>query len=143
MTQEQEISVPTLAELLSRLGYKAEEVERGVVRSSFSGTRILAQVYEPGSLQFVAGWSEFPSSFDLNDANEFNSNYRFGSVYLSDDNLTLQSNFLFDPAEDDAEGKLQLMVSLFEGLIRELLEMLREDGKQLVDADEGGGTTNS
>lgn len=136
MTQENETPVPTLADLLSRLGYKAEEVERGVVRSSFSGTRVLAQAFEPGSLQFVAGWSEYPAKFDLAEANEFNSNFRFGSVYLSDGNLTLQSNFLFDPAEEDAEGKLQLAVSLFEGLIRELLEMLREDGEPLADAEE-------
>lgn len=142
MTQEHEIAVPTLAELLSKLGYKAEQVERGVVKSSFSGTRVLARAYEPGSLQFVAGWSEFPPSFDLAKANEFNSNFRFGCVYLSDNNLTLQSNFLFDPAEDDAEGKLQLTVSIFEGLIRELLEMLDEDREPLADADEGVEATS-
>ncbi len=136
MTQEHEIPVPTLAELLSRLGYKAEQVESGVIKSSFSGTRVLAQACEPGSLQFIAGWSEFPAAFDLANANKFNSRFRFGSVYLSGDNLTLQSNFLFDPAEDDAEGKLQLAVSIFEGLIHELLEMLREGDEPLADADE-------
>lgn len=144
MTQEHETPVPTLAELLSRLGYKAEEGERGVVKSSFSGTHVLAQAYELRSLQFVAGWSDFPASFDLKDANEFNSKFRFGSVYFSEGNLTLQANFLFDPAEDDAEGKLQMTVSLFEGLIRELLEMLRnEDDKQLADADESVEATSS
>lgn len=142
MTQENEASIPTLAELFSRLGYKAEEVERGVVRSSFSGTRVLAQARDPGSLQFMAGWTD-PGSFDLANANEFNSKFRFGSVYLSDGNVTLQSNFLFDASEAEAEGKLQLAVSLFEGLIRELLEMLREDDELLADTDEEVAETSS
>ena len=122
----QDTGTEVLTKLLSTIGYQAERLDDAVVQSSFSATSVFVQWYSSGSIQLVAGWNEPPESFDLGAANAFNAQYRFGSVSLDEDALTLQANFFFDPAAPDAEDVLRKAVKTFEGLIQKLLAALEE-----------------
>lgn len=115
-----------LAALLSKAGYQAERIDPTVIQSSFSGTSVYVQWYGSGSIQFIAGWSEPPEEFDLEEVNDFNSNYRFGSVFIEDGSVTLQSNFFFDPQADNAEEGLRKSIQVFEGLILQLLNKMSD-----------------
>lgn len=126
MTEQDEAVSVTVANILQDLGYRSEEVREGVIKSSFSGTKVMVQSYDGETVQFVALWSELPASFDFETANKFNSSYRFGSVFLNESSLALQANFLFNPREKDSASKLQMAVSIFEGLIGELIDLMSE-----------------
>lgn len=115
-----------LVALLGEAGYQAERIDPTVIQSSFSGTSVYVQWYDSGSIQFIAGWSEAPEEFDLEKVNDFNSTYRFGSVFVEDGSVTLQANFFFDPQADNAEELLRKAIQVFEGLILQLLSKMKD-----------------
>lgn len=116
--------VSLIAKVVLDLGYRSQAEDNRVL-TSVSGTKTAINWVEPGSLQFSAGILAIPSSFGLEQVNEYNRQYRFASIYLNPDgSLVLQSDFLFDPEHSDHADQLEKMLGLFEACSTELRQAL-------------------
>lgn len=112
-----------IAQALQGLGYRAQVLDDQIV-TSVGGIKAGVRWYEPGSVQFATGVSAVPDTFGLLQVNEFNSQYRFGTLYKQGANLFLQSNFLVDTNVDDLSEQLDSMVTIFEGLATEVRQAI-------------------
>lgn len=109
-----------LVEVLGDLGYRAK-VEDDVVISSVGGVRMSVQLYGSNSIQLATGMRGIPETFGLEQVNEFNRKYRFGSVYQDEPGtVVLQANFLLDATEAIPEDLVETILGLVEGLVSEL-----------------------
>ncbi len=114
------------AEALSNIGYRAK-IENDVIVTSAAGVRISLQLYDNTSIQLATGVRGVPEAFGLEQINEFNRKYRFGSTYQEGPGtIVLQANFLADSSEEVSTEFVERIVNLFEGLVGELRDAIAE-----------------
>lgn len=115
-----------LADAIGELGYRAK-IEDDVIVSSAGGMKVAVQLYGDDSVQLAAGFRGLPTGFGLEQINDYNRKYRFGSVYQEEPGtVVLQSNFLLNPDDSQVKDRMEAIFSLIEGLIGELREAISD-----------------
>ncbi len=128
--------ISSIAKTVLDLGYRSQ-IDDGRVLTSVGGTKAVIHWTDPGSLQFSAGIRAVPDGFGLEQLNDYNRRYRFGSLYMNPDgSMVLQADFLFDPDEPDQQSWIEKMLSLFEACAGQMRQALFEATEKTDSSDQ-------
>lgn len=122
-----------IATLLQNDGYRAKvEPNDGAIRSATGGLKI--SVYPTdNTIQLRCGVVAEDYDVQLQQVNTFNAKYRFGKMYLDQDNdIVLESDHIFDVRKDDAASTLTEIMKIFEGLLNVMKHVIREAEKRVT-----------
>ena len=111
------VNVDQIAKLIQELGYRAQ-VDGGAIRTAMSGWSILVFPFEDDSIQMYLG---IPigrgRNFGLDQANDFNKDFRHVKCYLADGVARFEQDFYFDVTKATAKDDLERIFLSWESSI--------------------------
>jgi hypothetical protein len=121
-----------IAALLQDDGYRAKiEPTDGAIRSAAGGLNISLYPTD-NTIQLRCGVVAEDYDVQLQHVNTFNARYRFGKMYLDEDNdIVLETDHLFDVHKDNAVSTLREIMGIFEGLLNVMKRVIREAEKHV------------
>jgi hypothetical protein len=118
-----------LVHLIQELGYRASNGgSDNVIETAMSGFRVAIFITPKHSIQLFCGVAlSEDSGFGLEEANNANKQLRFAKFYIdNEDDLGMESDFLFDVDTEDAASQLASIFSLWEGSLALMKERLAD-----------------
>ena len=117
-----EPEIARIAALIQEIGYRAQITETSI-RTAMSGWSVLVFVFPGVSIQMYSGITvNAEDGFGLEQANRFNSGYRFSKCYLREGMVALEQDFYFNVSQPDAKAVLERIffnweasISVFKG----------------------------
>jgi hypothetical protein len=128
---DSEAPLGRLVDLLTAAGYRAQ-ISEGSVVSSSAGMPFAIRWYADHSVQLAGGARNVPPAFDLHAVNDYNGQYRFGTLYKRGDDLILQASFMLELDEPNAGDRVERILGIFESLVsrlRDQIDALADDAE--------------
>ena len=114
-----------LAKMVQEAGYKAQ-IEQTYIKTAASGfMSLLFYYHDLGTLQLYSGFTT-PNGFTPNEANSFNSQFRFAKCVLVDDRVGFEWDHHFNVEDADAAARLSRIFSSWDVTLGNASSFLRQ-----------------
>jgi Putative bacterial sensory transduction regulator len=113
---------------LKEAGYRAETTPSQVVRSATAGLKFAIADQGENSIQFYLAMAlEDESPINVEECNKFNSQCRFGKIYIDTErDLIMQADTILLGSDEERRQQFNTILDIWDGLVGMLQIFIRE-----------------